>query len=84
MVFRCEAPGTNKGNKTKQTLPRGGLQKKKAQGFSRKANIEGFQKQNERGLEARASSGNKTPIIQENTHTPREIQTQTEGSKIKM
>lgn len=86
-VFRCEAPGTKKGNKTKQTLPRGGAQKKKAQGFSRQANIEGFQKQNERGLEAKASSGNNTLIIQEthtHTHTPREIQTQTEGSKIKM
>jgi hypothetical protein len=70
MVFRCEAPGTNKGNKTKQTLPRGGLKKKRLKdSFSRKANIEGFQKQNERGLEVKASSGNKTLIIQEKTHT---------------
>jgi len=62
-----------------------GAPKKKAQGFSRQANIEGFQKQNERRLEAKASSGNKTHIIQEtHTHAPREIQTQTEGSKIKM
>jgi hypothetical protein len=76
--------GQTRETKRSRHFHEGGLKKKKAQGFSRKANTEGFQKQNERGLEARASSGNKTPIIQENTHTPREIQTQTEGSKIKM
>jgi hypothetical protein len=55
--------------------------KKKAQGFSRQANIEGFQKQNERELELKASSGNKTLIIQENTHTHTHTQRDTDTDR---
>jgi len=67
MVFRCEAPGQTRETKRNKHFHEGGP-KKKAQGFSRQVNIEGT-KQNERGLEVKASSGNKTLIIQEKTHT---------------